>query len=335
MGALMAGMESFYPPRPPGISPDLTAPSARYRFQVLVVLASLMAFFVLYLGLVAGSAWFFYWSVTYPMGHVNRGTIFVKVFLIASSALGFLFLLKNFFKRHKADKALQIEITEEEQPALYAFIHRLCVETRAPFPRRVFLSPDVNAAVFYNTSILSLFLPTPKNLLIGLGLVNSLTLSEFKAVLAHEFGHFSQSSMKVGSYVYLANRIIGDIVYGRDWFDDLLVKLRSIDYRITIFVMIFYGLQWVLRKILEGFFRAINFLNMALSRQMEFNADLVAVSVTGSDALVHGLARLDFATEALNQTYRDLSAAADHKLYSRDLFFHQSHAFHFLRRVGK
>ena len=172
----MAGMESFYPPRPPGIPPDLTAPSARYRFQVLVVLASLMAFFVLYLGLVAGSAWFFYWSVTYPMGHVNRGTIFVKVFLIASSALGFLFLLKNFFKRHKADKSLQIEITEEDQPTLFAFIHRLCEETNAPFPHRIYLSPDVNAAVFYNTSILSLILPTRKNLLIGFGAGQQLDL---------------------------------------------------------------------------------------------------------------------------------------------------------------
>ena len=76
--------------------------------------------------------------------------------------------------------------------------------------------PDVNAAVFYNESLLSLFLPASKNLVIGLGLVNRLNLSEFKAVLAHEFGHFSQSSMKLGTYVYTANRILADIVYARD-----------------------------------------------------------------------------------------------------------------------
>jgi Zn-dependent protease with chaperone function len=38
-----------------------------------------------------------------------------------------------------------------------------------------------------------------KNLQIGIGLVNSVTVSEFKAVLAHEFGHFSQRSMKVAA----------------------------------------------------------------------------------------------------------------------------------------
>src|SRR5947209_3143064 len=99
----MAGMEPYYPPRPPGVPHDLTAPTARYRFQVLVVLASLMAFFVLYLGLVVAAGWLCYWSMTYPIGQVNRGTVFVKAFLIGSSSLGFLFLLKNFFKRHKAD----------------------------------------------------------------------------------------------------------------------------------------------------------------------------------------------------------------------------------------
>jgi hypothetical protein len=68
-----------------------------------------------------------------------------------------------------------------------------------------------------------------------------------------------------------------------------------------------------------------------MSRQMEFNADLVAVSATGSDALVHALARLDFASESLNQAVSDLVTARDHQLYSRDLFLHQAQAAAYLR----
>jgi Zn-dependent protease with chaperone function len=34
-------------------------------------------------------------------------------------------------------------------------------------------------------------------------------------------------------------------------------------------------------------FHGINLIHLSLSRQMEFNADDVAVSVAGSDALVH------------------------------------------------
>src|SRR5207244_2163286 len=117
-----------------------------------------------------------------------------------------------------------------------------CGHTRAPLPHRVYLTPDVNAAVFYHESLLSLFLPTPKNLIIGLGLVNQLNLSEFKAVLAHEFGHFSQNSMKLGTYVYVSNRVIGELVFGRDWLDDLVNGIRGLDIRIAIFAWAFTGL---------------------------------------------------------------------------------------------
>src|SRR5262249_19861313 len=157
----------------------------------------------------------------------------------------------------------------------FAFLRRLCRDTRAPFPKRVYLSPDVNAAVFYHESFLNLFLPTRKNLVIGLGLVNQLNLSELKAVLAHEFGQFSQSSMKLVTYVYSSNRIISEIVYGRDWFDSALAAAGSIDIRISIFVWAFAGILWCVRKSLQGLFRVINFANTSLLRQMEFNADLV------------------------------------------------------------
>jgi hypothetical protein len=69
----------------------------------------------------------------------------------------------------------------------------------------------------------------------------------------------------------------------------------------------------------------------ALSRQMEYNADLVAVRVTGSDALIHAFLRLDFANESLTQARSDLSTAADHQLYSRDVFYHQSRACEYVR----
>jgi Zn-dependent protease with chaperone function len=242
-----------------------------------------------------------------------------------------LFLVKGFFKWRRADAEQRLEVTEKDQPVLFAFIRQLCRDTRAPLPHRIYLTAEVNAAVFYHESLLSLVLPTPKNLVIGLGLINQLNLSEFKAVLAHEFGHFSQNSMKLGSYVYTSNRVIAELVFGRDWLDQLVGALRGTDIRIAIFAWAFTGIMWVLRMTLQGLFRVINFANSSLSRQMEFNADLVAVSVTGSDALVNGLARLDFASESLGQAWQDLTAAADHELYSRDLFYHQSRANEYLR----
>ena len=80
-------------------------------------------------------------------------------------------------------------------------------------------------------------------------------------MLAHEFGHFSQSSMRLGIYVYTANRIIGDMVYARDFFDDLLRGWRRLDIRISFIAWLLYAIVWVLRKILEAAFRGINFVD--------------------------------------------------------------------------
>ena len=65
--------------------------------------------------------------------------------------------------------------------------------------------------------MLSLFIPPRKDLLIGLGLVNVVDLVEFKAVLAHEFGHFAQRSTALGRYLYVANQVMRDVIYGRKY----------------------------------------------------------------------------------------------------------------------
>jgi Zn-dependent protease with chaperone function len=179
--------------------------------------------------------------------------------------------------------------------------------------------------------MLNLVFPSKKNLIIGLGLVNRLNLTEFKAVLAHEFGHFSQNSMKLGSYVYTANRVVADVVYGRDGLDDMLAAAQRTDIRIAIFAWIFGAGLWVMRKGLDLLFRGINFAHASLSRQMEYNADLVAASVTGSDSLVFALARLDLAGDSLGQAWTDLTAAADHGRFTRDFYYHQTRAAEFLR----
>ncbi|MFU8805923.1 MAG: hypothetical protein ACNA8W_19070, partial [Bradymonadaceae bacterium] len=73
----------------------------------------------------------------------------------------------------------------------------------------------------------------------------------------------------------------------------------------------------------------------SLSRQMEFNADLVAVRVSGSDQIVNALGRLEFADQCLSQAFFDLRHAADRGHYSRDVFFHQTRASKFVRKLRK
>ena len=325
---------NYYPPSPTQDVSKLTKTGGAYMARVIAVLAGLALFLLIYLAMIAAAAGLVYLAVIWPMYDINKLTLFLKLGSIAMTGMLFAFTLKFLFKSYSTDDKRNIELKKSEHPHLFEFIEKLAKETGAPKPKKVVVNPDINAAVYYNSTILSLFLPVRKNLLIGLGLVNSVNLTEFKAVLAHEFGHFAQRSMKLGSYVYMANRIIYGMVYERDSWDEMLDNWMASDFRLAVFAWIIMPIVLLVRGILKLVYQGINLLNSSLSRQMEFNADRVAVSVTGSNAIINGLYKLDAASQAQNLAFQHLSHATDHQLFTDNLFFHQREAFTHLKNTN-
>lgn len=318
-----------YPPSPPDVPDGLTDYADSYTKQQNLLLAGLFVFLVFYIGAVLFFALIGTWCV-WSLGH----WFLFKVAGITVCGIFFLFLVKGFFKSHPMDKQMHIEISEEEHPLLFAFIEHLCDELDAPLPNKVYVSPDVNAAVMPRTSLINLFVEPKKDLLIGLGLVNSVNLSEFKAVLAHEFGHFSQSAM-ASSYTYVAHRIIADLVEGEDWFDRMVNWCKKQQNAISVLGYAIGAPLWVGRKVLEWFYKAITLQRLAVSREREFHADLVAVSAAGSNAVVHCLLRTEFGHQCFVQAINDMATALDHKLYSNDMYLHQDRASVIVRRKKK
>lgn len=321
----------FYPESPRQVPPRLLAIPRSYHVHVAAVLSAIILFIALYFAMVAFAAWLIYLAAIYPIPTVNSLTILLKLGTVGMAIMFFVFLLKFMFKKQNRDASTDVAIKEKEHPLLFQFLRQLSKETGAPFPKKVIVNAQVNAAVFYNDTFWSMFLPVRKNLMIGLGLVNSLNLSEFKSVIAHEFGHFSQRSMKLGSYVYMANNIIHDMVYNRDSWDETLEKWKRADWRFAVFGWILSAVIWIVRRLLMLIYQLVNLLHASLSRQMEFNADLVAVSVTGSDAIINSLSKLGRSSQALSLALNQLSDAAQHQLYSSNLFFHQGAAENLLK----
>ncbi len=130
--------------------------------------------------------------------HASLATLVLAAGLVVLGVMIVYFLIKFMFKTHKTDLSDLTLITRAQHPDLFAFIDGIVKEVGTPFPNKIYISPQVNASVFYDSSFWSMFFPIKKNLHIGMGLVNTITEEEFKAILAHEFGHFSQKSMKVG-----------------------------------------------------------------------------------------------------------------------------------------
>lgn len=325
-------MESLYPPSPADVPVGLTAPSKKYKRHAWFATLGLLAFIAIYFTL---ALWFGFTSWHLFTGLANAGDDKFVGNLIGGVALAFLaiFMLKAVFFVKRGETSTDIEITAAEQPQLFSFINKLADEVGAPRAHRVFLSGRVNAAVFYDLSIANLFVASRKNLEIGLPLVNVLNLGELKAVLAHEFGHFAQRTMAVGRWVYIARQIASHIVARRDAMDTFLQKLSNTDIRIAWAGWVLRIVVWAIRSLVDVMFRIVVLAERALSREMEFQADLVSVSVTGSDALINALHKLSAADDAWNRT---LSFATDEFRAKRavsDLFAVQTRVIEKMRAI--
>jgi Zn-dependent protease with chaperone function len=331
--------DALYPPAPANVPPEITRLDSAYRLRVVAMIGGLFLFLLLYLLVIALAGLLAYGLLILPLPDIRgRGML---VFLVLkfggafAAILLWLFLFKGLFKGNRVERSSYLALQEKDHPELFAFIRRIYQDTGSPRPRRVYVSPEVNAALVYDTSLLNLVIPPRKDLLIGLGLVNVVNLSEFKAVLAHEFGHFAQRSVGLGSYLYVANRVMHDVIYSRDALDRFVDTWAQQDIRVSFPAWGLKGVLFVVRKILSGAYQGVNLLHLSLSRQMEYNADNVAVSVSGSDALIRSLARLPFASECLGDAAQALDAAADHGHFTDDLFYHQAQAAARLRRLRK
>lgn len=282
--------------QPSQLLAKLAKPTPAYKRQAWFAMAGLVVFVLLYFAL---ASWFVLTAYRLTIGAGTGGKDAFWGWVIGACALFLaVFMLKAiFFVKHGGTDD-SIEITPGQQPELFRFLHALADKAGAPRPHKVFVSPRVNAAVFYDLSLLNLFFPSKKNLEIGLGLVNSLTLGEFRAVLAHEFGHFAQRAMAVGRWVYVAQQIAAHLVARRDKLDDFLQGLSRFDVRIAWVGWLLSLIVWSIRSLVDSAFQVVVLMQRALSREMEMNADLVAVSLTGSDALIHALHRLQAADDA-------------------------------------
>lgn len=289
-------MDHIYPAGPESVPDNLTRPTTAYKQRAWLAMAGLMFFVLIYFFLAGWFAWTAYRLIAGAI--TGGGEALVGIVVGAAAAFLAVFMLKALVFVKRSDQSGDIEITAADQPRLFAFLHRLADEAGAPRPNRVFVSPRVNAAVFYDLSILNLLFPSKKNLEIGLGLVNVVTLGEFKAVLAHEFGHFAQKTMAVGSWVYVSQQIAAHIVGKRDALDKFLMGLSGVDLRIAWIGWALRLVVWSIRSLTETIFGWVVLAQRALSRQMEMQADLVAVSLTGSDALIHALHRIQSGDES-------------------------------------
>jgi Zn-dependent protease with chaperone function len=305
------------------VNKDILTPSKEFRHQVLNVINSIASFAIVYFLLFISAI-----IIACVMGFIGYMLIVgVHIFIISIMGIGFMlsglmlvfFLIKFLFTK-TTFITNRHEITETDQPELFDFIRKLTIETGAPFPKHIYLTPEVNAGVFFDSSFWSMFLPIKKNLNIGLALVNTLNQSEFKAVLAHEFGHFSQRSMRFGSYVYNVNKILYDMLYQNKSYDKILNTLARGHSVLRFAAIINVKIVKCIQQILKEMYVKLNKTHLGLSREMEFHADTMAAYYSGSNNMVSALRRIEIADNCYNVLLGFLNGELKEKRRSPNIY---------------
>lgn len=279
----------------------------------LLVLAQVVLFVLVYLATIAlgaglvylafhASIWLipsFFANVAPAIMRLGRLGLFVLICIIIGIvglwafivAVG-VYLVKPLFIFPKHEKNHGREIHREDSPELYDMIMETAKAVGVRKPKHIYVNHTVNACVFFNTGFWNIFFPVRKNLAIGLGLFASTNVEEVRSIIAHEFGHFAQSSMRVGSILYVANKVITDLAYRRDKLDAWMVRWCLKDGvwgfwgKATQFVVIKF------RNLMDTLFRSQQRNYMKLSRQMEYDADTVACRLVGKETFVSALCKI-------------------------------------------
>jgi len=173
-------------------------------------------------------------------------------------------------------------LTRRECPELFKLIEELRATVQAPRVHRVLVTGDFNAAIVQHARF-GVFGGTRNYLMLGLPLVQSLSEAEFRAVVAHEFGHLSGAHGRFGAWIYRL----------RTGWARLLSALQAHNHwGAALFTRFF---NWY-----APLFSAYSFVQ---ARQQEYEADRMSVAAVGREATASALLRVNTQAEFLGETF--------------------------------
>jgi len=242
--------------------------SMRGRVTVAVLLT--IGFYGLAMGIAGGLlsiAWLF-WVNGH---HVNRVTAFCVI--------GAGVILWSIIPRPERFEPPGPALDAASNPRLFKELNDVASRVGERMPHEVYLVPDVNAGVRQRGGFMGG--RGRRVMLLGLPLLQVLTVSEMRAVIAHEFGHYHGGDTKLAPWIYKTREAI-----------IRTVRQLSGSSSVLHLPFVWYG-QLFLR------------VTQAISRRQEFAADALAARTVGARSLVSGLRTIFGAALAYDGYWRN------------------------------
>jgi Zn-dependent protease with chaperone function len=175
-----------------------------------------------------------------------------------------------------------LPLSRQQAPRLFALVDELTAKLQAPRFHHILLLDEFNAAVVQRPR-LGIFGWQQNYLLIGLPLMQALSQSQFRAVLAHELGHLSGNHSRFAGWIYRL-RIT--------WYQ-ILERLQREQGGSSF---IFDGfLNWY-----APFFNAYSFV---LARMDEYEADRCAAELAGAKNAAEALINVEVKARFLESSF--------------------------------
>jgi Zn-dependent protease with chaperone function len=231
--------------------------SLRSRAMLAVVLT--VGFYVLALGLIAGLV-----AVLFIPNISGRlfGFCLVGAALIAISSI-------PWPRRFVAPGPL---LNPAGQPRLFAELQGVANAVGEAMPADVYVTPEVNAGVLQRGR--------RRVMVLGLPLMQIMTVAQMRAVLAHEFGHYRGGDTRLGPWIYRTREAI-----------ERTLRFASKQSALLQIPFLLYG---------RMFLR----VTQAVSRGQELAADELAARTVGAAPMIEGLRALARGSVAWNVYWR-------------------------------
>jgi len=259
-------------------SAAVTIPPRR-SLAFFAVLAMLMVIgsYLLILLLAAGCV-YLSWLALIHITNFQTLALFVGGIVVAGA------MLWSLVPRRDKFEAPGLPLERPSHPRLFAELDSIASALGEPMPREVYLIGEPNAWVADRGGVMGL--GGRRVMGLGLPLLAALTVSQFRAILAHEFAHYYGGDTSLGPWLRRAQvamlrtfQNIGSVG------NAMRVAVIQVLYMVVFGILKWY---WLL------FLRAINFV----SRRQEYRADELACMVAGPQAMVSGLRNMHGASLA-------------------------------------
>jgi len=296
---------------------DVAVPPVKTPTSYSVALGILGAFLVLmaaaFVALLVFLLWLCVWHLRSAVVSLDQGPYFIFHLPMALLGVGLLaFLLKPLYFRRRTRNTQILTLRRSDEPALFAFVEKLCMATHSRPPASIEVDCEANASARLR-SVWGVALV----LRVGLPLAAALPVRQFAGILAHEFGHFNQRhGMRGASLIRHLTIFFGQIVFERDRLDHKLAQMRTARNGLA---NLSYWLAMALIEPTRGVLWLVLLLGELLTchtqRHMEYDADHFEAHIAGTRDFVHTSQLMAFLGIAAQQARYDLQQAyAEHRL---------------------